>query len=82
MLRYAGFALLVGLSATIPAGFALDPPQRQNKQQGQNKQEPRNEKKAEPAKKEAPGGDERLDRRNSRMKERNREIDGMLNKQK
>ena len=35
MLRSARFALLVGLSAAIPAVFALDPPpkQDQNKQQ-------------------------------------------------
>jgi flagellar motility protein MotE (MotC chaperone) len=82
MLHSARFALLVGLSAAIPAAFALDPVQKQ----GQNKQETKNDKKqAEPAKKEAPASDQRdgrLDRRNSRMKERNREIDSLLNKQK
>jgi len=62
---------------------ALDPPQKQN----QNKQQAKEEttKKAEAAKKNAPrdnSGDARLDRRNNRMKERNREIDGLLNKQK
>jgi len=79
MLRSARFALLVGLSAAIPVVFALDPPQKQD----QNKQQTKDDKKkAEPAKKDAPPSDERLDRRNSRMKERNREIDGLLNKKK
>ena len=79
MLRSARFALLIGLSAAIPMVFALDPPQKQD----QNKQQSMDEKKkAEPAKKEAPASDERLDRRNSRMKERNREIDDLVNKQK
>ena len=79
MLRSARFALLVGLSAAIPMVFALDPPHKQD----QNKQQTKDDKKkAEPAKKEAPPTDERLDRRNSRMKERNREIDGLLNKKK
>jgi hypothetical protein len=81
MLRSARFALFVGLSAAIPMAFALDPPQKQD----QNKQQTRdeNKKKVEPAKKEAaPAPDDRLDRRNSRMKERNREIDGLLNKKK
>jgi hypothetical protein len=81
MLRSARFALLVGLSVAMPATFALDPPHKQD----QNKQptKDQNQKKtAEPAKKEAPAADERLDRRNSRMKERNREIDGLLNKKK
>jgi hypothetical protein len=79
MLRSARFALFVGLSAAIPMVFALDPPQKpdQNKQQTKD-----DKKKAEPSKKDASAGDERLDRRNSRMKERNREIDGLLNKQK
>jgi hypothetical protein len=79
VLRSARFALLVGLSAAIPALVALDPP----RQQDQNKQQPKDDKKkAEPAKKAAPAADERLDRRDSRMKERNREIDGLLNKKK
>ncbi len=79
MLRSARFALLVGLSATIPMVVALDAPHKQD----QNKQQTKDDKeKAEPAKKEAPAADERLDHRNSRMKERNREIDGLLNKQK
>ena len=81
MLRSVRFALLVGLSATMPAVFALDPPHKQD----QTKQQPRddnNKKKAEPAKKEAPPSDDHLDRRNSRMKERNQEIDGLLNKKK
>jgi hypothetical protein len=69
---------MAGLSA-IPVVLALDPPAKQD----QNKQTTKNDKKqAEPAKKEAPNSDERLDRRNSRMKERNREIDGLLNKKR
>jgi hypothetical protein len=82
MLRSARFALLIGLGAAMPVVFALDPPQKQS----QNKQETKNEKKAEPAKKDSAAkdgaGEDRLDRRNSRMKERNQEIDGLLNKQK
>ena len=81
MLRLAGFALLVvGLNAATPAVIALDPPHKQDQNKQQSKEDDR--KKAEPAKKEAPSSDERLDRRNSRMKERNREIDGLLNKKK
>ena len=71
------------LSAAIPVVFALDPPHKQDQNKQQTKDD--NKKKAEPAKKEAPAADahdERLDRRNARMKERNREIDGLLNKQK
>lgn len=83
MLRFARFALLVGLSAAIPAVFALDPPRHQDQNKQQTKDD--NKKKAEPTKKEAPSSaerDGRLDRRNARMKERNRQIDGLLNKQK
>ena len=83
MLRTARFALIVGLSAGIPVIFALDPPKPQNKQ-SRTKQEQKSEKKIEPAKKDdASKGesmDEKLDRRNTRMKERNREIDGLVNK--
>ena len=83
MRRTARFALLVGLSAAIPVVAALDPPHKQDQSKQQTRDESSsNKKKAEPAKKEAPGADERLDRRNSRMKERNREIDGLLNKKK
>jgi hypothetical protein len=79
MLTFARFAFLVSLSATIPVVFAIDTHDKQD----QNKQQTKDDKKkAEPAKKEAPAADERLDRRNSRMKERNREMDGLLNKQK
>jgi len=79
MLRSARFALLVGLSAVIPVVFALNPPQKQD----QNKQQTKDDKKkAEAAKKQAPATDERLDRRDARMKERNREIDSLLNKKK
>ena len=87
MMHYLRFALLAGLAAGIPA-IALDPPQHQNKQT-EAKQEQKNEKnvdsaKAQPTKKDsAPKeSDDRLDRRNSRMKERNREMDGLLNKSK
>jgi len=80
MLRSARFAFFVGLSGAIPMVFALDPPQKQDQNKQQTTDE--NKKKVEPAKKEAPAPDDRLDRRNSRMKERNREIDGLLNKKK
>jgi hypothetical protein len=84
MLRLARFALLVvGLNAATPAVFALDPPHKQDQNKQQTKDEDR--KKAEPAKKETPSSEERdgrLDRRNSRMKERNQEIDGLLNQKK
>jgi hypothetical protein len=76
MLRFARFALLVGMSAAIPAIFALNPPQKQD----QNKQE--KEKKKVDAPKKDTSSEERLDRRNTRMKERNREIDSLVNKQK
>jgi hypothetical protein len=87
MLRLGRFALLAGLAITIPAAFALDPPQKDQIKQDQKKQQTRdeNKKKAEAPQKEAPSSSEhegRLDRRNSRMQERNREIDGLLNKQK
>ncbi len=82
MLRSARFALLIGLSAAIPVISALDKPQKQDQSKKQTKYD---KKKAVPAKKDAPASDardDRLDRRNSRMQERNREIDGLLNKQK
>ncbi len=81
MLRSARFALIVGLSAAIPMAFALDPPHKQDQNKQQTKADS-NKKKAEPPKKEAPAAaehDDRLDRRNARMKERNQEIDGLLN---
>ena len=80
MLRSARFALLIGLSAAIPVVFALDPPHKQDQNKQQTKDD--NKKKAEPAKKEAPPSDERLDRRDARMKERNREMDSLVNKKK
>ncbi len=84
MLRFARFALVVGLSAglsaAIPVVFALDPPSKQDQNKQQTKVD--NKKKTEPAKKVAATSDERLDRRDARMKERNREIDGLLNKKK
>ena len=76
MLFYARFALLIGLAAAIPGSA-----QHQNKQETKDDH---NKKRIEPAK-PAPkddtprDGDERIDRRNSRMKERAREIDRMLN---
>ena len=76
MLRFASFVLIAGLSAALPVRG-----QHQHKQETKYEQ---NKKKAEPAK-QAPkddtprDGDERIDRRNSRMKERAREIDRMLN---
>ena len=82
MLRYARFALLVGLAAAIPVV---------SQQQGKQETKGDNKKKAEPSKKDSAAknkdakdkdSDERLDRRNSRMKERNREIDRILNKPK
>jgi hypothetical protein len=85
MLHAARFALVAGLSAAVPMLFALDPPHRHD----HNKQESKDgNSKAEPAKAESPkessasSTGERIDRHNSRMKERNREIDSMLNKQK
>ena len=83
MLRVARFALFVGLSAAIPVVFALDPPHKQDQNKQQTKDDEK--KKAEAAKKEAPPTDERddrLDRRDARMKERNREIDSLVNKKK
>jgi len=79
MLRFARFAFLAGLTTAIPLVFALDPPQHESKQQTKD-----DKKKAEPAK-PAPKdivADDRIDRRNSRMKERDREIDRRLNQQK
>lgn len=78
MLRAAKFAFLAGLSAAISVAVALDPPPKQDHSKQQDAQ-----KKAEPAKKKnAPSTGERLDRRNIRMKERNREVDGLVNKKK
>ena len=73
MLSSVRFALLIGLSAAIPMAVALDPPQSHKKQESKEEK-----KKAEPAKKDNPP-EERIDRRNSRMKERAREIDQLLN---
>ena len=78
MLRAAKFAFLAGLSAAIPMAAALDPPPKQDHGKQQDAR-----KKAEPAKKkDAPSTGERLDRRNTRMTERNREVDGLVNKKK
>jgi hypothetical protein len=84
MLRLARFAFLAGIAAAIPGiTVALDPPARPSQQQ--NKQPTRDDgKKAEPAKKDSASKDtvERIDRRNSRMRERDHAIDRMLNQQK
>jgi hypothetical protein len=83
MLRFARFALVFSLSTGMPALFAIDPPQKQDQNKSQTKDQKKN---AEPAKKEAPDKDDpsesRLDRRNSRMNERNRQVDGLVNKPK
>jgi hypothetical protein len=83
MLRFARFALIFGLSAGMPTLFGIDPPQKQDQDKSQTKDQKKN---AEPAKKEAPdkdgAPDSRLDRRNSRMNERNRQVDGLVNKPK
>ena len=76
MLRLARFAFLAGLTAAIPALVAFDSAQQPNKQQTRD-----DKKKAEPAKKYN-AADDRIDRRNARMKERNQEIDRKLNQQK
>jgi hypothetical protein len=80
MLRFARFALLTGLTVVIPAVAGLNPPEAQNKQPTKDD----SKKKAEPAKPAPKEGaaDERIDRRNARMKERDREIDRRLNQQK
>jgi hypothetical protein len=78
------FALVVGLSAglsaAIPLAFALDPPHKQDQNKQQTKDD--NKKKVEPAKKEAPAPDARIDRRDARMKQRDREVDSLVNKKK
>jgi hypothetical protein len=84
MLRSARFALLVALSGALTV-VALDPPRRPDQNKQSTKVEKKKADKAEPAKKEAPAAsaaEERIDRRNARMKERNREIDGLVNKKK
>jgi hypothetical protein len=80
MLRYARFAFVVALAAIPGISIALDPHPTQTKQETKDD----TKKKAEAVKKDsAPKeNDERIDRRNSRMKERNQEIDRMLNKPK
>ena len=77
MLRYARFAFLAALAATPVISVALDPPPSQHKQETKDD----TKKKAEAVKKDsAPKeNDDRTDRRHSRMKERNQEIDRMLN---
>ena len=77
MLRYARFALLIGLAAAIPGSA-----QHQNKQETKDDNKKKAEAPKPPTKEDTPKEDDRIDRRNSRMKERNREIDGMLNKPK
>ena len=77
MLFYARFALLIGLAAAIPGSA-----QHQNKQETKDDNKKKAEAPKPPAKEEAPKEEDSIDRRNSRMKERAREIDGMLNKPK
>jgi len=79
MLRFARFAFVAGLTAAIPALSAFDSAQQPAKQETKD-----DKKKAEPAKKDSvtKDGDERIDRRNARMKERNQEIDRRLNQAK
>ena len=74
---------MIGLAAAIPAVSALDPPQhpqQEKKKEDKKKAEPVNNDKKSSAQ-DSPSQDH-FERRNSRMKERNREIDGILNKQK
>lgn len=80
MLQSARFALFVGLSAAIPMAAALNPPQKQDQNKQQTKDD--NKKTAEATKKETPPANERLNRRDIRMDERNRKIDSLVNKQK
>jgi hypothetical protein len=84
MLRSARFALFLALSGALTV-VALGPPQRSDQNKQSTKVEKKKADRAEPAKKEAPAAsaaEERIDRRNARMKERNREIDGLVNKKK
>lgn len=74
-------AFFLTLLSVIPVVRAIDPPNQPSKER------PKNEppKKVDPAKQQpqqSKDADARIERRNSRMKERNREIDRMLNKQK
>ena len=82
MLRFARFALVFSISV-MPALWALDPPQKHDQDKSQTKDQKKN---AEPAKKEGASKDgapeSRLDRRDSRMDKRNREVDGLVNKPK
>lgn len=80
MLRTARFALFVGLSAAIPMAAALNPPHKQDQAKQRTRDD--NKKTAEAAKKEAPPANERLNRRDTRMNERNREIDSLVNQRK
>jgi hypothetical protein len=86
MLRYARLALLAGLAGSIPVVVALDPPPQR---QTQKSERPGTTKKGEPARQSAPAKDDaskesggRINRRNTRMQERDREIDRMVNKPK
>ena len=80
MLRIARFAFLVGFGAAIPAVVALNPPESQNKQNKKDISKKAESSKISPSSKD--DADQRIDRRDSRMRERDREIDRMLNKQK
>jgi len=82
--RCVRFAFFLALLSAIPAVQAIDPPRQPNRERPKS-DTPRN---AEPVKpQQSPhqakdASDERIERRNSRMKERNQEIDRMVNKQK
>lgn len=81
MLHIARFALVAGLAAGIASvSFAIDPPPRDDR-----KTAPKQDQKGKAAKPAPPrdnSADERIDRRQSRMRERDKEIDRRLNKQK
>lgn len=82
--RYVGFAFFLALLSAIPAVHAVDPPKQASKERPKN-EPPRNAELVRPQQSPNQGkdaSDERIERRNSRMKERNQEIDRMVNKQK
>ena len=81
MQRYARFALWVVLGVSVPVVLAIDPPPQP---QRQKQAKPDEKRKAESAKQAANSkeGEDRINRRNTRMQERDREIDRMVNKPK
>ena len=86
MLRYARFALLAGLAGGIPVVVALDPPPQRQEQPKQEKRGTRKNgeaaRQAVPSKDDASKESDRINRRNTRMQERDRAIDRMVNKPK